>query len=252
LICVKNWKPSVDQNKQVNIKEIKVVCKKCSLRQLCLPKLIDADDIKRLDDIIERKLPLKKGDYLFRQGKRFKSIYVVRSGSLKTYAPGINGKEQIMGIHLPGELLGFDALSEGRYNSSAKALEISNLCELPFDKVEKLSHKLPSLQHQLLSLMSKEVSNEYQTILFLGKKTAEERLATYILSLSQRFKKRGFSPYEFHLSMSRGDIANYLNLAVETVSRMFTHFQKDKVILCDKKKVSILDMDKLEHLAGTN
>ncbi|MFK5893901.1 MAG: fumarate/nitrate reduction transcriptional regulator Fnr [Pseudomonadota bacterium] len=238
----------MDQNKQINTKEIKVVCKKCSLRQLCLPKLIDMADIKRLDDIVERKRPLKKGEGLFRQGKRFKSIYVVRSGSLKTFTSGINGKEQIMGIHLPGELLGFDALSDGRYHSTAKALEVSNLCELRFDKVEKLSHKLPSLQRQLLSLMSKEIANEYQTILFLGKKTAEERLATYLLSLSQRFKQRGFSPYEFHLSMSRSDIANYLNLAVETVSRMFTHFQKDKIIRCDKKKISILNMDKLHCL----
>ncbi|MFK5985936.1 MAG: fumarate/nitrate reduction transcriptional regulator Fnr [Pseudomonadota bacterium] len=240
----------MDQNKQINLKEIKVVCKNCSLRQLCLPKLIDTADIKRLDDIIERKTSLKKGDYLFKQGDKFKSIYVVRSGSLKTYVSSLDGKEQIMGIHLPGELLGIDALSESVYSTCAKTLEVSNVCELPFDKVEMLSQKLPSLQHQLLSLMSKEVSNEYKTILFLGKKTAEERLATYLLSLSNRFKLRGFSPYEFHLSMSRGDIANYLNLAVETVSRMFTHFQKAKVLKCDKKKISILNMEQLEQLAG--
>jgi len=240
----------VDQNKQVNVKEIKVLCKSCSLRQLCLPKLIGADDIKRLDEIVERKLPLKKGEYLFKQGKSFNSIYVVRSGSLKTFTSGIDGKEQVMGVHLPGELLGLGALSDGSYANSAKALEASNLCEFPFTKVEVLSHKLPDLQHQLLSLMSKEISNECKTILFLGKKTAQERLATYILSLSYRYKQRGFSPYELNLSMSRGDIANYLNLAVETVSRMLTKFQKKKIIHCDKKKVTILNMDKLEKVAG--
>jgi len=240
----------VDQNKQVNVKEIKVLCKSCSLRQLCLPKLINTSDIKRLDEIVERKLPLKKGQYLFKQGKRFNSIYVVRSGSIKTFTTGLDGREQIMGVHLPGELLGLGGVNEEVYTSSAKALESSNLCELPFNKVEKLSFKLPSLQHQLLSLMSKEISNECKTIIFLGKKTAKERLATYILSLSHRYKQRGFSPYELNLSMSRGDIANYLNLAVETVSRILTQLHKHKIIRCDKKKVCILDMKKLEKLAG--
>ena len=242
----------MDQNKLINIKEIKVLCKSCSLRQLCLPKLINAEDIKLLDDIVERKMALKKGDYLYKQGNSFNSIYVVRSGSFKTFTSEIDGKEQVMGVHLPGELLGLGALSDGFYANSSKALEASNLCELPFAKLENLSHKLPSLQHQLLTLMSKEINNECKTILFLGKKTAQERLATYILSLSHRYKLRGFSPYEIYLSLSRADIANYLNLAVETVSRVFAQLKKNNIICCDKKKVSIVDMDKLQQLAGSD
>jgi CRP/FNR family transcriptional regulator, anaerobic regulatory protein len=226
------------------------LCKNCSLRQLCLPKLNSPEEVTRVDEIVERRSPLKKGAYLFKQGNSFKSIYVVRSGSFKTFTSGIDGKEQIVGVHLPGELLGLGALNDGVHSSSAKALEVSNLCELPFSKVESLSHILPSLLHQLLTLMSKEISNECKTIVFLGKKTAQERLATYVLSLSFRYEQRGFSPYEISLSLSRADIANYLNLAVETVSRMFSQFQKNKIIRCDKRKVSILDMDELQKLAG--
>ncbi len=237
-------------NDHHNIKNTKVDCNLCTLQQLCLPKGISQEEITKLDRLIKRRQPLNKGDILYKQGQPFHSFYVVRSGSLKTYISSPNGEEQIMGVHLPGEIIGIAALSKNEYQCTAMALETTSLCEVPFNELEKLSSEMPQLQHQLLHLMSNEVCNEYNTIGFLGKKTAQERLAAYIYMISRRFERRGFSATEFQLNLSRGDIANYLNLAVETVSRLFTQLQKEQVFSCDKKVIRILDMQKLKKLSG--
>lgn len=237
-------------DKIIDLHTSKVACKDCSLHQLCLPRAIEGTDLEKLDKIIQRKRPMKRGEYLFQVGKEFDSIYVVRSGSLKTYTPVIDGQEQVTGFHLPGELLGLDAIGKGEHPCAAKALEMTSVCEIPFARLEELSHKIPSLQHQLLRLMSKEIFDDQSLMLLLGKKTAEARLSAFLLSIAHRFKKRGFSPAEFHLSMSRNDIANYLGLAVETVSRMFTRFQEDGIINAERKHIVILDHEKLIQIAG--
>jgi len=239
-----------NKNKIVDINSIKVVCKDCSLQQLCLPKSIEEEDIDQLERIIERKLPLKRGTHLFKEGDSFKSIYVVRAGSLKSYSSTIDGQEQITGFHLPGELIGLEAIGKGFHPCSAKTLETSSVCELPFTDLESLSHQLPSLQQQLLKLMSNEILEDQELMLLLGKKTAEARLAAYLLSISERFKQRGFSSSEFYLSMSRNDIASYLGLAVETVSRMFTRFQEEGLIDAERKHIILNDKEKLRQLAG--
>ena len=233
-----------------NIKNTKVDCNLCTLQQLCLPGSISEEDIRKLNRLIKRTQPLEKGDYLYQQGQKFHSIFVVRSGSLKSYTSSADGSEQIMGLYLPGEILGIGSMSSGTYQNTVCALETTSLCEIPFNQLESLTTAVPQLHHQLLNLMSDEMSNEYKTIYFLGKKTAQERLATYIYLISLRFKRRGFSANEFQLNLSRNDIANYLNLAVETVSRLFTQFQKNGIIQCEKKCIRIIAMDRLKELSG--
>lgn len=234
----------------VKIDQIRVACKDCNLFQLCLPVGIDARELEELDSIIKRRRPVKRGEHLFRVGDPFQAIYAVRSGSIKTYTPTEDGHEQVTGFHLPGELLGLDAINLQHHPCAAKALETTSLCEIPFDRLEELSMRLPSLQHQLLKIMSKEILHDQSLLMLLGKKSAEERLAALLLSLSTRYQQRGFSPSDFYLSMSRNDIGNYLGLAVETVSRLFTRFQDEGLLSVQRKHVCIVDLPRMRAIAN--
>ena len=236
----------------VSLRDIKVACQACSLNEICLPVGMEPDDLSQLDAIIDRKQPVSRGDHLFRTGDNFRCLYAVRSGSLKTYATSEDGSEQVMGFHLPGELVGLDAIADNRHPLSAKALETTSLCEIPFSDLESLSSQLPSLQHQMLRVMSQEIRDDEQNMVILGQKSAEERLAAFLISLSDRFQKRGFSPNQFNLSMSRGDIGNYLGLALETVSRLFSRFQNEGLLRVDRKHIELLDRDKLCIYSGTH
>lgn len=204
------------------------------------------EDVERLDGIVKRARPLHRGDYLFRSGERFRSLYVVKTGSVKSYAPSEEGGEQVLGFHLPGEIIGLDAIEKEVHACSAKVLETSAICEVPFSRLEELSSRIPSLQHQMYRLLSKEIAQDTEMLLVLGKKSAEERLAAFLLSMSQRLRKRGLSPTDFYLSMSRHEIGNYLGLAVETVSRLFTRFQDEGLLKVDRKHVELLDLRALE------
>ncbi len=236
----------------VSLNSLKVACRECSLNSLCLPLGIAAADLERLDAIIDRKRPIARGEHLYRCGDSFQAIYAVRSGSLKTYATSEDGQEQVMGFQLPGELVGMDAIVDSAHPLSAVALETASVCEIPFSKLESLSGELPSLQRQLLRLMSQEIRDDQKTMAVLAQKSAEERLAAFLISLSTRFHQRGFSPVRFNLSMSRGDIANYLGLALETVSRLFTRMHDDGLLRVDRKEVELLDREKLCLFAGAN
>lgn len=209
---------------------------------------LSQEDVERLDDIVKRARPLHRGDYLFREGDRFRSLYVVKTGSVKTFAPSPEGSEQVLGFHLPGELIGLDAIDKDIHACSARVLETSAICEVPFAHLEELTASIPSLQHQMYRLLSKEISQDTEMLLLLGKKNAEERLAAFLLSLSQRLHKRGLSPSDFYLSMSRHEIGNYLGLAVETVSRLFTRFQEDGLMQVDRKHIQLLNLPALETL----
>lgn len=237
-------------NKVVNLNLLKAACENCSMHGLCLPIGINESDMDKLEKIIKRKQPLKRGELLFHQGESFHSLYAIRSGSVKIYSIADDGCEQITGFLLPGELAGMDAINTEQHYSYAKALETTSYCEIPFTQLEDLAGQLPSLRHQLLRLMSKEIMNDELMLMQLGKKTAEERLASMLLSFSSRFKERGFSASEFNLSMSRNDIGNYLGLAVETVSRLFTRFQEQGLIKVKGKFVRLSDMETLGKLAG--
>lgn len=240
----------MSQQKVVSLDTIRVACRNCTLSSLCLPMGLAPEDVERLDEIVKRTRPLHRGDFLFREGDRFRSIYVVKTGSVKTFAPSAEGGEQVLGFHLPGEIIGLDAIDKDAHSCSAKVLETSAICEIPFARLEELTSSIPSLQHQMYRLLSKEIGQDTDMVLLLGKKNAEERLAAFLLGLSQRLQKRGLSPTDFYLSMSRHEIGNYLGLAVETVSRLFTRFQDDGLMRVDRKHIELLNLPALETLVG--
>lgn len=222
----------------------------CSLSALCLPLSLSLEDIDQLNSIIKRRQPLKKGEHLFRQGDAFESVYAVRSGSLKNYIMTNDGEEQITNFHLPSELVGLDGIDCATYPISAKALETTTVCEIPYSHLQDLYDLLPDLRKQIFSCMSKELREDKQMMMLLSKKNAEERVATFLATLSARFKRRGYSPYTFRLSMSRNEIGNYLGLAVETVSRVFTRFQTAETIAVNGKEVHITNHPQLLEVAG--
>lgn len=193
---------------------------------------------------------MSRGSHIFRVGDNFQAVYAVRSGSVKTYTLGNDGNEQVTGFHLPGELVGLDAISTDEHPCAAITLETTSLCPIPFTQLQALSSSIPSLGKQMLRIMSKEILTDEHHLMILGKKSAEERLASMLLSLSKRFHQRGFSATEFNLTMSRNDIGNYLGLAVETVSRVFTRFQEQQILSAQRKFIQIHQITKLQEISG--
>lgn len=227
-------------------------CSTCSLSSLCLPIALEKDDLDALDKVIKRGRPIQKGELLFKQGDPFKAIYAIRTGTIKTYTVAPSGEEQVTGFHLASELVGLSGYSQDFYPLSAKALETTTICELPLDKLETLSDEIPGLRKQIMRSMGNEIRQDQQMMLQLSKKTADERMAYFLLDVSSRFERRGFSASTFRLAMSRVDISNYLGLAVETVSRIFTRFQKKEFISTEGKEVTLLNLEELNSLAGTS
>lgn len=236
--------------KRIDVDHLRVSCKECNLRELCFPHGMNDEELNNMDMVVEQPKPLHKSDFLYRDGDSAISIYAVRSGCVKTMTESANGDEQIVGFHLPGELLGLDGFAEGSHTCNAVALETSSVCELPLNQLDALCHKLPGLQKQLRRIMGKEVSNDHKLLLLLGKMTAEERLASFLLSLSSRMEERHWKEAEFNLTMPRQDIANYLGMAVETVSRLFASFQSEKIIEVDRRHITILDLQRLKTIVG--
>ena len=218
---------------------VKVLCSDCRLRHLCLPQGLVDRELKMLEEIVKQPRPMQRAQRLYLPGDNFHYLFIVRSGSLKTYTTTSSGQQQIIGFHLPGELVGLDGVSDGNYFCTAEAMEMTSVCELPFTKLEHIMGKIRVLQHQVHKLMSKEILTDQQLLLQLGKMNAEQRVAAFLLNISDRLKQRGFSASEFHLPMTRSDIGNYLGLAVETVSRQFSHFQELGVIKVSRKHVII-------------
>ena len=227
-------------------------CKDCSLSGLCLPLSLNMQDMESLDEIVKRGRPLKKGETLFRQGDAFNSVFAIRSGALRTFSVTDAGEEQITGFHLPSELVGLSGMDTETYPVSAQALETTSVCEIHFERLDELSVLLPQLRRQLMRIMSREIRDDQQMMMLLSKKTADERIATFLINLSARFSARGFSANQFRLPMSRNEIGNYLGLAVETVSRVFTRCQASGLLEAEGKEVRILDSIRLCALAGGN
>ena len=234
----------------IKLSALKTACKSCSLHDLCIPLGLDLDNMEKLDKIIKRSRPLQKGEYLFNSGDNFTAIYAVRSGSIKTFTESEQGDEQITGLYLPGELIGLDAIHSENHPCSALALETTSLCEMPFHTLEDLSKEIPELHRQLFRIMSKEIANEQSLLMLMAQKSAEERLAAYLINLSTRLKARSFSETQFNLSMSRKDIGNYLGLTIETISRTFSRFQSDGLLSTQRKYIDIHKIDALKKIAG--
>ncbi|MFZ5755681.1 MAG: fumarate/nitrate reduction transcriptional regulator Fnr [Pseudomonadota bacterium] len=227
-----------------------VTCSDCSLNPVCLPIAVREDELAELDRIIKRSRPLRKGEHLFQPGDTFESVYAVRSGAFKTCTMTTDGEEQVTGFYLPGEILGMDGLGTNSHTNAARALESSAICEIPFARLETLSVKIPTLQRHFFQLMSREIQADQQLMLLLTKKPADERLAAFLLNLSSRCARRGLSADRLRLPMSRNDIGNYLGLAVETVSRIFTRLQAAGVLSVEGKEITVIDRPALCDMAN--
>lgn len=235
----------------LDVQTIKVSCELCSLAELCLPRGLSEAEVHELDGIVKRGRPINRGKHLYRMNDQDHSLYLVRTGSFKSYLSTDDGDEQVVGFHLPGELVGLDAFETGRHTCSTMAMETSTVCELPGEKLNHVCQSVPGLHSQLQSLIGKEISADHSMLLLLGKKSAEEKLASFLVSLSRRFHERGFSPVEFNLCMSRQDIGNYLGLAVETISRLFAKFQEENLLAVDRRLIKIKDLQSLKSLVST-
>jgi len=219
-------------------KNLKAACANCNLRELCVPGGISGDDLKQLDTIVAMRKRLKKGASLFRTGDDFNSLYAVRSGFFKSCISADNGQEQITGFQAPGELLGLDGVAIERHGVNAIALEDSEVCILPFSDLERIARDFAPLQHQLHKVMSRELAREHQVLLLLGSMKADQRVAAFLINISARYKRLGYSAEEFVLRMTRQEIGSYLGLKLETVSRTFSRFQVQGLVDVRGKSVS--------------
>ena len=227
-----------------------VSCASCRLSELCLPLALNKSEIHKLDTIVERNQPFTKGDHLYRQTDEFKSVYAVRSGSFKSYFLSDSGKSRVTGFYLLGDIIGMDGIASNKYANSTSALEHSSICEIPFSQLGKLSRELPSLQHHFFAIMGNEIAKDQQVHTLLSSYSAEERTASFLLGLSSRYARVSLSPTRFLLSMTRGDIGEYLGLTVETVSRIFTSLQKKRLISVDNREIELLDIENLRDIVS--
>lgn len=225
-------------------------CKACALYELCLPAGISAEDLTQLDATIRDRRALNRGGVLYRNGEPFTALYVVRSGALKTFVQNADGDLQVLGFHLPGDIIGFDALATDFHVSQAEALERSSLCELPYAKLQQVTHDVPALQRQLMRVISREVVSEHEHLVMMGKQQTLAQLASFLKSIADRHARLSRDNTVLTLPMSRMDIANYLGLVVETVSRTFTRMEDLGVLAVNRKQVRILRPDLLAELCG--
>ena len=234
----------------VEVAKLKAACSSCSLHELCLPAGLTASELASMDLMIDVRRLVKRGDYVFRSGTPLHALYAIRSGFVKSCVLYEDGREQVAGFHMMGELMGMDAIGTSKHLCDAVALEDSEVCEISLDDLETLSREIPSLQQHFHRIMSREIARDYGVMLLLGSMRAEERLAVFLLNLSQRFAARGYSPIEFHLRMTREEIGSYLGLKLETVSRALSHFQAQGLIAVQNKHLRILQMDNLKELVS--
>jgi CRP/FNR family transcriptional regulator len=221
-------------------------CDTCRMRVLCLPAALDPHHLNSLEGIIEHRRTLQAGEHLYLQNEKFTALHAVLAGSIKTYTTHEDGWTRITGCHLAGELFGFSAIDEAHYRSSARALEDSLVCEIPFDGLESLCRRIPDLQSRLLHLMSQRLVEDHELAAqFMHKRPARKRIAAFLLGLSTRSARRGGSTSELRLPMSRTDIGNYLGITLETVCREFARFEKLGVIQLSKRELNIIDLPRL-------
>jgi CRP/FNR family transcriptional regulator len=233
--------------------KFEVTCSSCNMRELCLPGAVCVDDLRRVENIVYARRRVKRGEVLFNAGDEFKTVYAIRSGFFKTSVVDGEGREQVTGFFMGGELMGLDGIGAGHYNGAAIALEDSEVCVMPFALIEEISREVPALQRHLHSVLAREIVRDHGVMMLLGSMRAEERLATFLLNLSKRFVRRGYSASDFHLRMTREEIGSYLGLKLETVSRLFSQFQGAGLIDVQQKHVRILDSTGLERvLAAKN
>ena len=232
-------------------KKFEVTCLDCNMREMCLTQGMQADDMRLFENVVYARRRVRRGEALFGAGDEFKSVHAVRSGFFKTSLVDGEGREQVTGFFMGGELLGMDGIGAGQYNNASISLEDSEVCVLPYALIEEIGQKVPALQRQLHAVLAREIVRDHGVMMLLGSMRAEERLATFLLNLSKRFTARGFSPSDFHLRMTREEIGSYLGLKLETVSRLFSRFHDDGLIEVEQKHVRILDIAGLAKILAT-
>jgi CRP/FNR family transcriptional regulator len=233
-------------------KDTIVSCNNCSLSKFCLPRGLNKEEMEILEQAIDKSRKIKKRAYLYTANTQQAALYAIKSGCVKTYLSSASGEEQILGFHLPGDLVGFDAFHTGQHSCSAQALDDTLVCELSMKNFESLCKTLPSIREEMMHQVGKEIQRDHLAMLTLGQMQTEERLATFLLNLSQRNSARNFSGSEFQLSMPRRDLANYLGMAVETLSRTFSRLQENSIIAVKRRVVVILDHKQLRNLAHSS
>lgn len=238
--------PSADS--AIDFDQVRRQCARCDLRELCLPAGLGSVDIDRVDQMVADRSSLAAGDTLYHAGSPFRALYVVKSGSLKTQVVSEGGELQILGFHLPGEILGFDALAAERHQCSAEALEASSVCRLPYAELERISGQVPGLQRQFMRLVSREMGDDHHHMAMMGRNQAISRLALFLHNMSRRQARLERRDDVLNLSMSRADLANYLGLVLETVSRLFGRLQDMGLIEVRRREIKIVDREGLRAI----
>ena len=239
--------PRLDRSVLADDGDALTFCSTCAFSQVCLSQGMDKSSLQDLHMLVEHVGPLHAGDHVFREGDPFEAIAAVRAGTVKTYSVDRDGREHVLGFHLPGEVIGLNAIDGDHYPCNAVALDTVMLCRFSFPKISVLAARLPGLQQTLFRLLSRDIGN---ASLLAGDWSADERMAAFLVGLSRRLAARGFSPDRFQLTMARTDIANYLRLAPETVSRVLRRMQDDGVLAVERREVELLDSSRLETLAA--
>jgi CRP/FNR family transcriptional regulator len=213
---------------------------------------LSQDDLERMDTLVATRRTVGRGDMLFRAGDEFQSLYAVRTGFFKTCVSSEDGRDQVTGFQMAGELLGLDGISSDVHHCDAVALEDSSVCVIPYSQLEGLSREFTVLQHSFHKIMSREIVRDHGVMLLLGNMRAEERLAAFLLNLTQRLQARGFSASSLVLRMTREEIGSYLGLKLETVSRTFSKFHEEGLMEVKQRQLRILDQAALQALINNS
>jgi CRP/FNR family transcriptional regulator len=238
------------QNKTMKPETIKVACSNCNLRELCMPIGLSTEELDRIDLIVAARRKIKRGTTLFRNGEKFTSLYAIRTGFFKTCVASEDGRDQVTGFQMAGEVIGLDGIVNDSHTCDAVALEDAEVCVMPFDRIEELSREVNALQRHVHKIMSREIVREHGVMLLLGSMRAEERLASFLLNLVQRLHARGFSQSELILRMTREEIGSFLGLKLETVSRTFSKFAAEGIVEVKQRHVHILNTDALKDIVN--
>ena len=241
---------SIRVNASADVVPLKVPCTGCAMRNVCVPAGLSPAEIARFETSVRSKRRLAAGQHLYRAGDASGALYAIRSGFIKTSIVTDDGREQVTGFHMMGEVIGVDAIDGGQRQGDAIALEATEVCEIPFAAIETLARDMPALQRKLYQMISQEIQHERETMLLLGTMRAEERVASFLLNLGRRYQVRGYSALRFLLRMTRADIGSYLGLRLETVSRLFSRFQAERLLRVDSRSLEILDLDGLKLMIG--
>ena len=227
--------------------ELRAHCPNCPVRSLCLPVDLDEVALRRLDEIIHVRMRIRRKGNLYRPGERFNALYAIRLGTFKTTVLAEDGCQQMTGYHMAGEIIGLDGIGDERFTCEATALEDSEVCVLPWNEIDRLAADMPALRHNLYRVISRDASREQAMMLLLGSRTAGERLAIFLLNVADRYRDRGYSSSEFVLRVTREEIASYLGLKLETVSRLFSSLQENGLIQVQGRAVKLLDAPRLRR-----